>query len=378
MSRISRADESLFARWWWSVDRPSLAILGMIILAGCVLVLAAGPAAAARLRIQSEFYFAIKQFLFLAPAIVAMVAISMMTPLQARRLGVLVFVGGVVMMIVTLIIGGDVKGARRWIDFGPMSLQASEFAKSGFIVTAAWMLAEGARDPRFPGAAVAMGLYIVFAGLLLMQPDFGQWFLVTAVWGMMFFIAGMSWAWMIALGVGGVAALAAGYAFFPHVAARIDGFLNPEAGESYQVDRALETIANGGLIGRGDAPPVKMHLPDPHTDFIFAVAGEEFGFALCALIIALYAAFVIRSLLLAAGLKSLFSQCAASGLAAMIGFQAMINIGVSLRALPAKGMTLPFISYGGSSLLATGLAVGLIIALTRKPQGVWRRKDIMP
>jgi len=162
------------------------------------------------------------------------------------------------------------------------------------------------------------------------------------------------------------------------VANRVDGFFNPEASETYQVDRAMETIANGGWIGRGDAAAVKGALPDAHTDFIFAVAGEEFGFVLTILIIALFAVFTARVMTVAAGLKSVFAQCAATGLAAIIGFQAIINIGVSLRALPAKGMTLPFISYGGSSLLATGLTVGLIFALTRSHQGVFRRKDIMP
>ncbi len=214
--------------------------------------------------------------------------------------------------------------------------------------------------------------------LLLLQPDFGQWALITAVWAVMFFVAGWSWLWIALLGMAGMGALTAGYFLSDHVAARVDGFFKPETTETYQVDRAIETIANGGLIGRGDAPPVKTALPDAHTDFIFAVAGEEFGFLLAILIIILFAIFTARVMGVAAGLKSVFAQCAATGLAAIIGFQAIINIGVSLRALPAKGMTLPFISYGGSSLLATGLTVGLIFALTRTRQGVYRRKDIMP
>ena len=281
-------------------------------------------------------------------------------------------------MVLVLLFASEVNGAHRWLYFGSFSLQPSEFAKPGFVIAAAWMLAEGARDPKFPGGAVAIGLYAVFAGLLLMQPDFGQWALVTAVWAVMFFVAGWSWLWIALLGVVGISALTAGYYLSAHVAARVDGFFKPGANETFQVDRAGETIANGGWFGRGDASALKGALPDAHTDFIFAVAGEEFGFILTVLIVLLFAAFTVRVMSVAAGLKSIFAQCAATGLAALIGFQALINIGVSLRALPAKGMTLPFISYGGSSLLATGLTVGLIFALTRTHQGVFRRKDIMP
>lgn len=378
MRQVSRLDDSLLARWWLSVDRTSLAILGLIIMIGAVLIIAAAPTAAARFRISNEFHFAIRQFVFLGPAIATILFISFLPPLQARRLGVLAFVGGVCAMAFALIAAGEINGSKRWIEFGSFLLQPSEFAKPGFVIMAAWMLAEGARDPKFPGGAIAMGLYCVFAGLLLMQPDFGQWALITAVWALMFFIAGWSWLWIAILAAAGTAALTAGYFLSAHVAARIDGFLNPQGTETYQVDRALETIANGGLLGRGDATPVKTSLPDAHTDFIFAVAGEEFGFALCFMIIVLFGVFVARVMAVASGLKSMFAQCAVSGLAAIIGFQAIINIGVSLRALPAKGMTLPFISYGGSSLLATALTVGLIFAFTRTYQGAVRRKDIMP
>ena len=329
---------------------------------GAVLIIAAGPPAAMRLRIADEFHFPIRQFVFLAPAILMIIGVSLLPPLQARRLGVVTFIAAAFLMLFTLIAAGEINGSKRWLDLGVFALQPSEFAKPGFVVAAAWMLAEGARDPKFPGGALAMGLYAIVAMLLLMQPDFGQWALITAVWAVMFFVAGWSWLWIALLAVIGVGALAAGYLLSSHVAARIDGFLKPGAQETYQVDRALETIANGGLIGRGDASPVKNSLPDAHTDFIFAVAGEEFGFVLCALIIILFAIFVARTFSLAATLRSMFARCAVVGLAAIIGLQAIINIGVSLRALPAKGMTLPFISYGGSSLLATGLTVGLIVA----------------
>jgi len=376
--RLSRLDNSPFARLWWSIDRTALAILSLIIVIGGVVLMAAGPAAAARIPNVGEFQFPVRQLIFMGPTLLLMTVIAFLTPLQARRLGVFVFLAALLLMVAVLLFAGEVNGAKRWLYMGSFSLQPSEFAKPGFVIAAAWMLAEGARDPKFPGGAVAIGLYAVFALLLLLQPDFGQWALVTAVWAVMFFVAGWSWLWIAALGVAGFGALAAGYYLSDHVAARVDGFFNPAATETYQVDRAIETIANGGLIGRGDAPPVKTLLPDAHTDFIFAVASEEFGFALAVIIIVLFAVFTARVMSVAAGLKSIFAQCAATGLAAIIGFQAIINIGVSLRALPAKGMTLPFISYGGSSLLATGLTVGLIFALTRTHQGVFRRKDVMP
>lgn len=378
MRAVSRADDGVFSRWWWSVDRPLLALLAPIIAIGVIALTAAGPAAAARLSIAQDFHFLLRQLFFLGPALFVLFAVSFFSPLQARRFGVVLFLGGVGAMALALLIAPEINGARRWFDFGAFLLQPSEFAKPGFVIAAAWMLAEGARDPKFPGGMIAMGLYLVFAALLLLQPDFGQWALATAVWALMFFIAGWSWLWIAALGVAGAGALAAGYAFSDHVARRIDGFLDPAAGETYQVDRALETVANGGVLGRGASAPVKGSLPDAHTDFIFAAATEEFGMMIGLVIIALFAVFVGRALLIAAGRRSVFIQCAVSGLAALIGFQAIINIGVSLRALPAKGMTLPFISYGGSSLLATGLAVGLIIALTRSQGPVHRRKEVMP
>ena len=378
MRQIARADDSLFARWWWSVDRPLVAMLAPIILIGAAALTAAGPAAADRLRISNEFYFPMRQAIFMVPTLAVMIGVSFFTPLQARRFGVLVFVGAILLMFGALIFAPEVNGAKRWLYFGGVSLQPSEFAKPGFVIAAAWMMAEGARDPRFPGGAIAIGLYALFAGLLILQPDFGQWILVTGVWMAMFFVAGWNWKWMATVGGVGMFALGLAYKFSDHVSARIDGFLKPDGSETYQVDRALETIANGGLIGRGDARAVKGALPDAHTDFIFAAAAEDFGLVFGVVVIALFCGLVVRAMMVAVRQNSAFVQCAITGLAAMIGAQAIINIGVSLRALPAKGMTLPFISSGGSSLVATGITVGLLIALTRGHFGRHRRKDLMP
>lgn len=378
MRAISRLDDSAAARWWWSVDHVSLFILAALMTIGIVLVFAAGPGAAARLAISDSFHFPLRQLAFVPPAVGVMLGASMLTPLQARRLGSVLFAGAFLFILAALLFAPEVNGAKRWLPLGPISFQPSELLKPGFVIVAAWMLAEGVRAPRFPGAAIATGLYLLCAVMLALQPDYGQAALLTAVFIAMFFVSGGAIFWLVAVAAIAVAGFAGGYFFSPHLARRIDGFLNPQEGDNYQVDKALEAIANGGLIPSADAAPVKLSLPDAHTDFIFAVAAEEFGMILGLIILALFAAFVIRSYVKAGGLRSVFAQTAVCGLAALIGLQSLINIGVSLRALPAKGMTLPFISYGGSSLIAASLTVGLILALTRRQIHAARRKDVMP
>lgn len=379
MKSPSRLDSSALARWFWSVDHISLALIAAIAMIGFVVLLAAGPAAAARLGIENSFHFPLRQILFLIPALTLMLGVSMLTPLQARRLGAIVFAAALVLLLATLVLAPEVNGAKRWISLGGFGLQPSELAKPGFVIVAAWMLAEGVRNPKFPGALVALALYGAVMGFLLMQPDYGQAALLTAAWMVMFFIIGWSWAWIIGIGGVGLGAMVIGYFFSPHLARRIDAYLNPDAAGAYQVDKSVEAFANGGLFGKsGEGATVKMQLPDAHADFIFAVAGEEGGFILCAIIIAIFGALTLRFFFRAAQLKTMFAQCAVCGLAALVGLQSIINMGVSLRALPAKGMTLPLISYGGSSLLATGLTLGLILALTRAHGPALRRKDIMP
>jgi cell division protein FtsW len=379
MKAISRLDDSPAARWWWSVDHVSLFILAALMTIGVVLLFAAGPGAAARLGIGDSFHFPLRQVMFVLPAVAVVLGVSMLTPLQARRLGASLFAIAFVLLFVALLFAPEINGAKRWLPLGPLAFQPSELLKPGFVIVAAWMLAEGARHPRFPGAAIGTGLYALCAGLLALQPDYGQAALLTAVWMAMFFVSGGAVFWLIIVAVIAIAGFAGGYFFSPHLARRIDGFLNPQAGDNYQIDKALEAIANGGVGPRAaDAAAIKLSLPDAHTDFIFAVAAEEFGLIVCLIILGLFAAFVIRSYVKASGLKSIFAQCAVAGLAALIGLQSFINIGVNLRALPAKGMTLPFISYGGSSLIAASLTVGLILALTRRQVLTARRKDVMP
>lgn len=379
MKLISRLDNSALARWFWTVDRVAIGFVLAIVMVGVTLLFAAGPGAAERLHIHDPLRFPVRQLIFLAPALGVMIGVSMLSPLQARRLGVVVFAAALVAMLATVLFGHNVKGARRWIELGPLVFQASEFAKPGFVVFAAWMLAEGRRTPGFPGAVAAFAAYLLFMALLLLEPDYGQAALVSAVWATMFFVVGGSWRWMAGLAGVATSGLVFGYFFSAHLAKRIAAFVDPGSESSYQVDTALRAIESGGAFGRvAEGASVKYHLPDAHTDFIFAVAGEEHGFVLCAAIIALYAGLVWRLLQRAGALKSVFAQSAVSGLAAMVGLQAFINIAVNMRVLPAKGMTLPFISYGGSSLAAMGLVFGLIFALSRGPGRARTRREIMP
>ncbi len=380
MKAPSRIDASPLARWFWSVDRVTLALIAAIVVIGLVILTAAGPAAAQRLRIENEFHFPLRQLLFMGPALALMIGVSLLSPLGARRVGVAVFGAALVLLGAALLFAPEINGARRWFSIGAFGLQPSEFVKPGFTVAAAWMLAEGARNKRFPGAIIAGGLYVMLMTMLVAQPDYGQAVLLTAIWMTMFFVVGANLLALGVIGAGGVGALVAGYFFSPHLARRIDAFLNPEgSAAAYQSQKSIEAIAHGGAFGQGgEGATLKMQLPDAHTDYIFAVAGEEFGFVLCLVVLLLFGALTVRLLFGAVNQKSLFAQCAVAGLAAQIGLQGLVNMGVALRAMPAKGMTLPFVSYGGSSLLAAGLTLGLALALTRTPQMARRRREFMP
>ena len=366
MIRLSRANKSQLAEWWWTVDRWTvLAILALISL-GVVFTLAASPAVANRLSLDT-FHFVYRQAVFLVPALLIMFGVSFCDARQVRRLAGLVFFGGLVLMLGTLLIGPEIKGATRWLSFGRFSLQPSEFVKPAFVILAAWMFAEGARTKRVPGVAIALVLYAMFVTLLVLQPDFGQASLVTLVFGGLFFMVGISWIWIVGLGALGIGAGIAAYRMVPHVASRVDRFMDPASGDTYQIDRAMEAVQAGGMFGMGPGEgSVKLILPDAHTDFVFAVATEEFGVLAGLIIIGLFAFIVIRTLVRALEETDLFVQLAVSGLTLLIGAQALINLSVNLNLMPAKGMTLPFISYGGSSLLALALATGMLLSLTRR------------
>ena len=366
MTTFARTDTSLIGRWWWTIDRWTLAALIAIAGIGAVLILAASPPVAERLGLDA-FHFARRQFLFLPLSLAVLFAVSLLSSRGIRRLAVACTVAALVGMAATLFLGEEIKGATRWIQFGGLSVQPSEFVKPGFVVIAAWMFAERRLDDRFPGYALSTLLFVLVAGLLLAQPDVGMAMVVAAVWGVQFFLAGLPWilVGMIALVflIGG----AATYFVFPHVQARIDSFLDPSAHEGYQVTRALEAMRDGGLFGRGPGEGrIKEVLPDAHADFIFAVAGEEFGLIACLVIVALFAFVVLRGFSRVFRGKDLFVLLVTVGLLVQFGLQAIINMASTINLMPTKGMTLPFISYGGSSTVALAYAMGMVLALTRE------------
>ncbi|RDD61290.1 FtsW/RodA/SpoVE family cell cycle protein [Ferruginivarius sediminum] len=366
MIAVARTDTSILGRWWWTVDRWSLLALALLMGFGAILILAASPAAGERIGLDG-FYLAQRQLAFLPLGGAAIIAISLLSPLSIRRLAVLGYLGGLLLLAATLVVGVEINGASRWLNIAGLSVQPSEFVKPCLAVTAAWMFAAQRRDEGVPGNAIAMALLAITVTVLLMQPDVGQSFVVTAVWGIQFFVAGLPMVWVLGLGAAGITGLVGAYFLLPHVTDRIDTFLDPAAGDRYQVNRALEAFQNGGLLGRGPGEgTVKATLPDAHSDFIFAVAGEEFGAIVCLMIVALFAFVVLRGFSRLLNEENLFVLLAGTGLLAQFGMQAAINMASTLHLMPTKGMTLPFISYGGSSLLALALGMGMLLGLTRR------------
>ena len=361
----SRTDRGLVSNWWWTVDRWFPASFLSLMVLGIVLSFAASPAVAERIGLE-EYHFVTRQIIFMLPALAVMLGVSFLEPRQIRRLAILLLIGSIVLMVLALFIGVEIKGSRRWVSLAGISLQPSEFLKPAFVVICAWLFAEHARQPDIPGNLFAMILLGLVVTLLVAQPDLGQTMLVVGTWGVMFFMAGMAWFWIILLGALGLGGAFAAYTVFPHVADRIDKFLTGE-GDTFQTDMAREAMINGGWFGRGPGEgDVKNVLPDSHTDFIFSVAAEEFGLALCFLLVGLFAFIVLRGLKIALREYDDFTRFAVSGLVIQFGLQSIINMSVNLHLMPAKGMTLPFISYGGSSLVAMALSMGMVLALTRK------------
>ncbi|TCS62193.1 FtsW/RodA/SpoVE family cell cycle protein [Varunaivibrio sulfuroxidans] len=366
---FARTDTSLIGRWWWTVDRWTLAAVIVIAAIGAVLTMAASPSVAERIGYDA-FHFVRRQFVFLPAGMVLMVAVSLLSPRGVRRLAVLMCAVSLILMIAVLLVGVQTKGAARWISIAGLSVQPSEFVKPAFAVLAAWMFAEQRVGNDLPGYALASGLFVVVVGLLLLQPDVGMSIVVGAVWAVEFFLAGLPLVLVGAIALmflgGGVGA----YFVFDHVRIRVDRFFDPALGGGYQVTKALDAFSNGGLFGRGPGEGrVKELLPDAHTDFILAVAGEEFGLLLCLLIVGLFAFIVLRGFSKVFKGNDLFSLLAVSGLLVQFGLQAIINIASTTNLMPPKGMTLPFVSYGGSSTIALALTMGMVLALTRESPG---------
>ncbi len=363
---VSRVERTPFATWWWTVDRLMLAALLALMLGGIILSLAASPPVAARLGLD-PFYFVNRHIFFVFPAIAVMLVTSFLPPRHIRRLALVVFIVSLALAAATLHYGAEVKGARRWIVILGVNIQSSEFLKPAFVILIAWLFGESAKRPEMPANTMALGLLLASVTALVLQPDFGQTMLLALVWGALFFLAGMRIVWVIGLGGAAAVGLAGAYAMIPHVARRIQRFLDPASGDTFNVDQAMESFLRGGWFGRGPGEgTVKRILPESHTDFVFAVAAEEFGIILCLGLLFLFAFIVLRGLRHALGNEDPFRRFAAAGLSILFGLQSAINMAVNTHLMPAKGMTLPFISYGGSSMISLAWTMGMLLALTRE------------
>ncbi len=370
---VSRADRSPISRWWWTVDKGLLFAAILLMASGLVFSLAASPAISIKLH-KGMYYLFTRHAIFLVPAFAVMLGLSFLDKNKARRAAFLLFGVAMVAMVATMFFGYEAKGSRRWISLGFFSLQASEFLKPGFVVVTAWLFSENIRRPDIPGNLFSIILYAIVVALLVAQPDLGQTILISSVWAAMFFMAGMPWLWIAGLGVFAIIGLFSAYFTLGHFASRIDRFLTG-TGDTFQVDKGLEAITRGGWFGQGPGEgTVKRILPDSHTDFIFSVTAEEFGIIVCAVLIIVFAFIVMRGLGHALRERDGFVRLAVSGLVMLFGFQSIINMAVNLQLMPAKGMTLPFISYGGSSLISVAFGMGLLLAFTRaRPEA--RRHD---
>lgn len=370
--RYSRADRSGLAVWWWTVDRVALFAMLALIAIGLILAFAASPAATGGPITAGDFRYAIKQIAFAVLAIGILIGASLLSIRAIKISAAVVFALALISSFLVLFTGNEVLGAKRWIDLGWMTFQPSEFLKPGFAVLAASILADKAKLV-LPKEIITFALVVPALAILAAQPDVGQTGLLLALWGALLFFNGISLAWIALLGAGSAALGVLAYQFFPHVHHRIDQFLNTSE-TGYQTGLALKAFAHGGFAGVGPgAGTVKYRIPDAHSDFIFAVAGEEFGFVLCALVAALFCVLSVRLLLRSARARDPFAQLAGAALAIVIALQAFINMGVAIAILPAKGMTLPFISYGGSSLFAVALTMGFALAITRQRPKVGER-----
>ena len=363
----AKSGEPIISHWWRTVDRVSLLAVFMLFAIGVLLGLAASPPLAERNGLGA-FHYVNRQMIFGTAALAGMIFLSMQTPTTVRRLAVIGFIAVFFAIVMLPFLGTDYgKGAVRWYSLGFISLQPSEFVKPTFVLFSAWLMSASADLDGPPGRLMSFFVAVALTLLLALQPDFGQAVLVLASWILMYFIAGAPMLLLIILAIGIAAASTFAYNNSEHVARRIDGFLNPEIDPTSQMGFASNAIQEGGVFGVGVGEgSVKWSLPDAHTDFIIAVAAEEYGLVFCLFIIGLFMVITIRSLLRLVRERDPFVRIAGVGLASLLAIQALINLGVAVRLLPAKGMTLPFVSYGGSSLIAAGMMLGMLLALTRR------------
>ncbi|MCR6673875.1 FtsW/RodA/SpoVE family cell cycle protein [Devosia ginsengisoli] len=367
---FSRAEKTPLAEWWWSIDRELLGALILLMTCGMVLSFAASPPVAERLGL-SPWHFIIRHAMFCVPALGVMIVTSFLSHRQARIWALVTLAVSLLLLWATLRFGTEVKGARRWISFAGQSLQPSEFVKPAFAVLGAWLFAESMIHKNVPGKIIATLIMGAIVGGLLLQPDIGQTALVLGTYAVLLFLSGISWFIIFGLAGAAGALLFGAYALFPHVSRRIDTFLNPEGGgNTYQIDRALQSLLEGGWFGRGPGESIaKKLIPDAHADYVFSAAAGEFGILFCLVLVALIAFIVLRAMMGAQRQTSLFARLAASTLAIQFAMQSGINLAVNLNLIPPKGMTLPFVSYGGTSMIAIAFGMGLMLAFTRtKPE----------
>ncbi|NIZ02821.1 putative lipid II flippase FtsW [Thalassospira lucentensis] len=366
---FSRADTSVLGIWWWTVDRWLLAAIILLMGIGALLVMSASPPVADRINVDS-FHFVGRQFLFLGLAVVCMFSISLLPVKWVRRLASVMFLGVIALLMITPFVGSEIKGAVRWIHLAGLNIQPSEFLKPAFAVVVAWMFAEGRLNPNFPGYIVSSLMLALCIFLLMIQPDFGQTVVITSIWSVQIFLAGLPIILVFCLGLGAAGLAVTAYLVLPHVQSRVDRFLDPASGDNYQIERSMEAFMNGGIMGRGPGEGwVKNSIPDAHSDFIFAVAGEEFGLLFCVLVVGVFAFIIMRGLSRLMGERNLFVVLAVTGILVQFGLQAVINMASTLQLVPPKGMTLPFVSYGGSATIGIAIGMGFVLALTRKRPG---------
>lgn len=364
-----RSATGRFLEWQRGLDWSILTSAMILLCVGLLMSLAAGPPAAERLGYANEFHFVQRHAMFVGVAVIVMVGVSILDRVWARRLAALVFFGSIVLLAFILVAGYEAKGAQRWIRIGSFGLQPSEFVKPALIVLSGWLLAQRRIYPNGPWAAITLVFFCTTLGFLLLQPDVGQSALLTAAFMVTFFVSGLPWRWAAIFVGGGTALAGLLYATLPHVRFRINSFINPTDYDTYQIDKASEAIARGGLFGVGPGEGrIKTSLPDAHTDFIYAVMGEEFGYLAAVGLILIFGYIVWKGLRTAARLHDPYPRAAASGLFALFGLQAATNIAVNVSLIPPKGMTLPFISSGGSSMMGIALTLGLALALIRRGQ----------
>ena len=363
---FARTDRSAIASWWWTVDKGLLAAILVLAVFGVALVTTASPPVAIRIG-ADHTHFIIRHIVVIIPAIIMMLCISVLSHQTIRRMGTLLLGFSILCMVLVLFVGTEIKGAQRWIPLPGLSLQPSELAKPAFAIVAGWLIAHQKTDPRFKGYIFSAILYFVIVVLLILQPDFGMTVVLTCMFAAQIFLAGFPFRYLTIFAAIGVGGIFAAYFSLHHVRSRIDRFMNPESGDTYQVDKSLEAFANGGLFGTGPGQgTVKNTIPDAHADFIFSVAGEELGLLFVLIIVALYAFILLKGFNRLMESRDMFVVLAVGGILSMIGLQAFVHMGSALHLLPTKGMTLPFISYGGSSTLSVGISLGVVLGLTRR------------